>query len=478
MPKQQHCELPNSDEVEVSVLGAMLLSNSAIERVVGMLETPEWRASIAINKCGCEVFYNPKHRLIYEAILQLWNAPNRVSPDIISLSEKMRSDGTLEDAGGTFYISEINRRTPTYAHISNHVRLLLEYHIRRCLIAISAEIISASYDIEHNALDELLTAQSDLQTLQNAITQHTIPQGKIDDVLIERLETAQKLSICPSGYVVLDKFLNGGFRSGQLVLIGARPSIGKSALAACMALNMMQQGHKVLFFTLEMPAEDVFLRMASISSGNSLSTLQTRPNTIKNTLPESYFAMLRERLILDDTTYLDERMLTARTESAARKHGVDVVFVDYLGKLSCSIGHDNEYEQLRVISAALKNLALSQKIPVIALVQLNRAVEATAKQIPSMANIRGSGHLEQDADIIIFPHRQMVEIADENGELYESRDNKTSLIIDKNRSGRTGFLQNALNFEPRLVRFTDNFGNNPQYNDQKIATIEQEDIAF
>jgi replicative DNA helicase len=420
-----------------------------------------------------DAFYFAKHKVIYEAIITLLSYG--ITPDLISLIEQLRKHGTLDKAGGSHYLTEIARLTPTYANISQHTHLLLEFHIKRSLIILSQQITQKSFTADSDALDLLLATQNDLQVITRAITtSKELTGGALSTAAFEGLGKIHKGEVVKTGFYDLDEML-GGLLAGNYVLFGARPGVGKTALALSMAINMLTVGKKVCFFSLEMNATEVWCRLAAIFTGISLRELRTNPYIEQKQVVREFAHWLDSKFIFDGSA-LDELTVQSKVKHYKQKYGIDCVFIDYIGLMQCSVRTSTDNERLERISRSIKLTAMTTEIPIMVLSQLNREVTKRKDGIPCMADLRGSGAMEQDADIIVFPHRPAVVSSDSEGNVVENMSSETMLIVEKHRHGSPGFLKNSIRFVKHLAKF-ENIPLNARGNPPNIRANPPENVV-
>jgi replicative DNA helicase len=444
-------DLPHCEAVEVQIIGAMMLSADALKNVIARLESPEWKATICLSGEPSDAFFNVKHKMIYEAMAMLFRAGNGVN--IVAVTEQLKKNGTLEKAGGSFYVSEICLKTSTYAHLHDHLNLLLEYHIRRSLIMLSTQITQKSLCDDVDALELIVDTQSDYQTILRAIKTGSELAGKeLQISALERLEKMRKGNIIKSGFPVLDNNI-GGFLAGNYILIGARPSLGKTSLALCMAINMINAGKKVCFFSLEMGIEEIWLRIASIYTNIPLRQLRNNPKIAELQVVQELKEWLGDSFIFDFDVKLDELTLQSKMKYYREKYGINCAIVDYLSLMQCSVRTSTTNESLERISRSIKLTAKENDIPIIVLAQLNREVTKRKDGVPCLADLRGSGAMEQDADIVLFLHRPTLKDSSDSGDITETTSSETLLIIEKNRMGVTGYIEDGVRFVNHLAKF-------------------------
>ena len=437
---------PQAIELEEAVLGALMLDNEALSDTIDILK-PEY-------------FYKMEHQKIFDAIIVLFNESKPV--DILTVIEQLKKAGELENIGGAFYITQLTNNVASSANTEYHARIIVEKFIQRSLIQISSTIIKESFDETIDVFDLLSKAEQDLFSVTAGSLRKSYDKMSvlITNAIqnIEELKNKEDgLSGVPSGFSKLDR-VTSGWQKSDLIIIAARPGMGKTALALTMARNIAIN-HKppIGIFSLEMSSEQLVNRL--ISSESEIPSGKLR----KGNLEEYEFVQLHEKIrdlaeapiYIDDTPGLSVFELRAKARRLVKNHGVQIIIVDYLQLMTAGGNKSGNREQeISAISRSLKGIAKELKIPVIALSQLNRGVESrtsTSKR-PILADLRESGAIEQDADIVTFIYRP------EYYKIYEWENSDDSrgqaeIIIAKHRNGS---LENIrLKFINTLAKFSD-----------------------
>ncbi|MEG6522738.1 replicative DNA helicase [Desulfotomaculum sp. 1211_IL3151] len=427
---------PQNIEAEQSVLGAMLLEREAIFRVMEFLKP--------------EDFYRDSHRIIYEVILELAETGQPV--DLITVTNSLRDKGELEKIGGVTYVATLANLVPTAANAEYYARIVEEKALSRALISVTTRISARGYEGSENP-DELLdeAERSILELAQRRSTDSFIP---IKDILIKTFEDIEhvynnrgKITGVPTGFIELDNMTNG-FQPGDLAILAARPSMGKTALAIlCGQYAALKHQIPVAIFSLEMSKEQLVQRM--LCSEAMVDAHKVRTGNIADEdwskLSEAARHLSRAPIYLDDTGAATVREVRSKCRRLKVEKGLGLVVIDYLQLMSGGKRIENRQQEIADISRKLKGLAKELHVPVLALSQLSRAVESRTDKRPMMSDLRESGSIEQDADIIMFIYRD---------EYYNPDSEKkgiAEIIIAKQRNGSVGSVE--LGFFREFVKF-------------------------
>ncbi len=430
---------PQNLEAEESVLGGLMIDHTAIIRVADILKT--------------EDFYKPVHAAIYGAFLKLFE--KRQPIDILTVTNALKEAGQLESVGGATYLTSLAERVPTASHIEHYAKLVKEKKILRELINTSAEISEGAFA----SPEDIATLLDQIESKIFSISQGSVSQKffQIKDELksayerIERLHQGDgSMRGVPTGFTGLDNILSG-FQKSDLVIIGARPSVGKTSLVLNMAAHAaIKCGLPVGIFSIEMSREQVVDRIIAAEAGVALWKLRTGKLRDENDfalIQNSLDTLSRTPLFIDDSpspSILQMRAMARRLQS---EHGLAMIIVDYLQLIQPKTGSDNVVSQITEISRGLKGLARELNVPVIALSQLSRGVESRETGIPRLADLRDSGSIEQDADVVMFIYRK-----DRNKVGLDPADeNIAELIVAKHRNGPLGTVQ--VRFDPDTTTF-------------------------
>ncbi|MGB2246343.1 MAG: replicative DNA helicase [Alcanivorax sediminis] len=432
---------PNSVEAEQAILGGLLLNNSAWDDVA--------------ERVGSRDFYRKAHRQIFEVIAQLVEEENPC--DLVTVSQALNQLGQLEDIGGMTYLSELARNTPSAANITAYAEIVRERSILRQLINVSHDVAASAFNPEgRKSLEILDKAESAIFEIAEQQKKGSGPQDiksvlkKAVDRIDELYKNKSAITGVTTGFDELDK-MTGGLQPSDMVVIAGRPSMGKTTFAMNLCENVaIKAGKPVLVFSMEMPAESIVMRMLA-SLGRINQTSVRSGNLEKDDWPRitSAIHMLSEqKFYIDDTPALSPLEMRARARRVARECGGEIgaIMVDYLQLMQVP-GVDNRVNEISEISRSLKGIAKELNCPVLALSQLNRSLEQRPNKRPVMSDLRESGAIEQDADLITFLYRDEVYNKDTNEK------GVAEVIIGKQRNGPIGTVRLA--FQGQFSRFDD-----------------------
>ncbi|WP_420934188.1 replicative DNA helicase [Alteromonas sp. A081] len=435
---------PHSIEAEQSVLGSMLIDPESWDKVAELVTETD--------------FYNRSHQIIFKAITRLLNISNPI--DLITVSEELEKHDQLEDAGGFAYLGELAKNTPSSANVVSYAKIISERAITRELIGVAHEIAEIGYNPEgRDSADILDLAESRVFEIAERRTGENEGPRNVESVLgktIDRLEelvkTNKEVTGVTTGFTDLDK-KTSGLQPSDLIIVAARPSMGKTTFAMNLVENaMMAEEKPVLVFSLEMPSEQIMMRMLASLSRVDQTKIRTAQlddedwARISNTM-----AMLKDkdRLFVDDSSGLTPMDVRSRARKLARERGgISLIMIDYLQLMRVPSLSENRTLEIAEISRSLKALAKELEVPVVALSQLNRTLEQRADKRPVNSDLRESGSIEQDADLIMFIYRDEV--------YHENSEDKgiAEIIIGKQRNGPIG--TSRLTFQGQFSRF-DNY---------------------
>jgi replicative DNA helicase len=436
---------PQAIDLEAVVLGAMLIDKKGVDEVIDILHK--------------DVFYVEAHQHIFEAVFQLFQEAQPI--DLLTVSNKLKTNEKLDVVGGDYYLIELTRKVGSSAHIEFHARIILQKFVQRSLIKISTEIIEDSYADNKDVFDLLDEAEAKLYEVTQGNLKKSVETAQ-DLVIqakqkIEEISNKDGLSGIPSGYDKLDK-LTSGWQPSDLVIIAARPGMGKTALTLSMARNIaVNTNIPVAFFSLEMSSVQLITRL--ISSETGLTSEKLRTGKLEKheweQLNVKAKALESAPLYIDDTPSLSIFDLRAKARRLASQHKIKLIIIDYLQLMTAGSSQKggNREQEISTISRNLKALAKELDIPVIALSQLSRAVETRGgSKRPLLSDLRESGAIEQDADIVSFIYRpEYYKIDEWDDEDQSPTDGQAELIIAKHRNG--GLENIRLKFIGELGRF-------------------------
>ncbi|WP_029822298.1 replicative DNA helicase, partial [Vibrio parahaemolyticus] len=423
---------PHSLEAEQSVIGGLLLDNERWDTVAERVVASD--------------FYSRPHRLIFEGVKTILESGKPL--DLITLSEHLERHEQLEDVGGFAYLADLAKNTPSAANINAYADIVAERAIVRGLIGVANEIADAGYDPQGRSSEDLIDmAESKVFAIAESRTSENEGPQNVDNILEKTLERIELLYKTPqdgvtgvdTGFTDLNK-KTAGLQGSDLVIVAARPSMGKTTFAMNLCENAaMQQDKPVLIFSLEMPAEQLMMRMlASLSrvDQTKIRTGQLDDEDWARISSTMGILMQKKNMYIDDSSGLTPTEVRSRARRVAREHGgLSMIMVDYLQLMRVPSLTDNRTLEIAEISRSLKALAKELNVPVVALSQLNRSLEQRADKRPVNSDLRESGSIEQDADLIMFIYRDEVYHPDSP---YKGT---AEIIIGKQRNGPIGSVR-------------------------------------
>jgi len=427
---------PHNLDAEIATLGAILLEPSAVTRVVDYVRA--------------EDFYRSAHGNIYEAVVSLWDRGESI--DLITLTDELQKNGTLERVGGAAYISSLTTAVPTSANVEYYAQIVRETSLRRRLIRLAAELTERCFDDTIPTREVLEEAERRIFELaETNQTQSFLPARDVVKRTVQAIErlyhNQETYTGVPTGFHALDH-MTSGFQNSEFIVVGARPSVGKTALALSMAANIAIGSHiPVGFFTLEMSDMALMQRLVASEARIGSQVIRTgmlRPADFAN-LTNAAGRIYEAPLWISDTPGMRLLDLRAQARRMVSQHGVRIFFIDYITLINNENQEMARHEQIADISRSLKALARELEVPVVALSQVTRDTEGKR---PLLSNIRESGSIEQDADVVIFLHRErnLERDTTETLDVIE-----TDLILAKQRNGPVGTIKLA--FVPRYTKF-------------------------
>jgi len=440
---------PQNIEAEASLLGAILIDGDALVKIADVVTATD--------------FFDARHQHIYEAILRLYEKRSPI--DVLTLSDELKNSGFLDMIGGASYLTELTNFVPTAAHVEQYADIVAQKAMRRRLIKNSQEITNLGFD-ESKALRDLIEeAEMRLfEVSQKHIKQNVVSLETILAESFDRLDDLHKdkgkIRGIPTGYKALDSVLAGLQRS-DLFVIAARPSMGKSALVLNLAHNIaIQSKESILLFSLEMSKEQLVDRLLAMESGVDAWALRTGNLTDADfeKIGRAMGTLSEANIFIDDSPGITVSDLRTKARRLAHQHGVGLIIVDYLQLMSggSRFGNsDNRVQEVSEISRGLKGVARELNVPVIALSQLSRSVESRSSQIPQQADLRESGSIEQDSDVVAFIYRE-----DYYNPETENK-NIMTILIKKHRNGPTGNVDLYFDRDKQRIRSLDTKRSDP-----------------
>lgn len=430
---------PQNIEAEQSILGSLLIDPDAIIKIGSFLRA--------------EDFYREAHQIIYRAILALHE--RRLPADFVTVTDELVRQGQLDLVGGPAYLASLINLVPTSVHVEHYGRIVERTGLMRRLITAASEIAALAYE-EREESDEIIDQAERIlfDVSQRRLNKSLVPISDVVKTYYDHIEYLvehrdETLGV-PTGFLDLDRLL-GGLQPSDLIIIAARPGVGKSSLATSIASNVALKSNGVVaIFTLEMSAEQLVQRM--IASQTGIDSQRLRLGRIEDLEWEQFTrasGVLSEAAIfIDDSPSPSPMEIRTKSRRLAAEYDLDLIIIDYLQLMQAGDRRsENRVQEISYISRALKGLARELNVPVIALSQLSRAVEARQDKRPVLSDLRESGSIEQDADIVMFIYRD--EMYDEDSD----RANIADIIVAKHRNGPTDTV--ALRFEPKLTKFAD-----------------------
>ena len=436
---------PQNIEAEQAVLGAMLIDKEAIAKATELLSADD--------------FYREAHRVIFSAMLELYNKNEAV--DMVTVTEILKRDNKLEDIGGIAYITSLANVVLTAANVKYHAEIVAEKSVLRQLVRVSTEIAAMGYEANDDVGTLLDTAESRILEISNRKKKADFTP--INDILMDSVQSIESLlqnkgglTGLPAGFADLDK-LTSGLHPSDFIILAARPSMGKTALALNIVQNVALRAHKaiggeprsVAFFSLEMSKEQLVNRMLCAEAGIDSQRLRVGEMHDEDWthLWDACDTMSRAKIYIDDTAGITAMDMRSRARRLKAEHGLDLIVVDYLQLMQGSGKRNNSgdrQQEVSEMSRSLKALARELDVPVLALSQLSRSVESRQVKRPMLSDLRESGSLEQDADIVAFLYRE---------DYYnpDTENKHTELIIAKHRNGPVDTVN--LFFQKQFTKF-------------------------
>lgn len=435
---------PQAVEFEEAVLGAVLIDNSAINQVIDILKP--------------ESFYKTEHQIIFEVVKDLFG--NSQPVDILTVANELRNTARLSDIGGEYYLVNLSQKVSSSAHSEFHARIIVQKHIQREMIRVAGDIMEMAYDETTDVFDLLDSAEQDLfEVAHGNVTKNYETAMDLVKEAISKIEDISKkegLSGIPSGFTKVDR-VTAGWQPSDLIILAARPGMGKTAFVLSMARNMaIDHNRAVAVFSLEMSSVQLITRLISGETG--LSSEKLRKGTLDDhewqQLLTKVKALEKAPLYIDDTPAISIFDLRAKCRRLVAQSNIQMIVIDYLQLMTAGgKSNGNREQEISTISRSLKSIAKELNVPVIALSQLSRAVETRGgNKRPLLSDLRESGAIEQDADIVSFIYRpEYYDITEwEDGSPCEGQ---AEFIIAKHRNG--GLENIKLRFQGSMAKFSD-----------------------
>ena len=432
--------MPQDLVAEKSLLGAIIINNDVLPEVLSIVRPRD--------------FYEPRHQLIFQAICDLYDHHKPI--DLLTLTSELKSKKQLNEIGKASYLAELSNFVPAASHAKAYAEIIERNSVRRRLIAAGTQIAESAYEDDVNTDDLIGSAEKELFEVSDKIIKSDyVPMDELLVDAFDRIEELHKnkgaLRGLKTGFRDIDK-KTAGFQKGDLVIIGARPAMGKTTFAQNLAYNIASINKKgVLFFSMEMAANEIVDRMISDVSGVDNWKMRTGNLTDEELqkIGDALADMDEIPIYIDSTSSMTIMELRNKARRAMHDHDIGIVIVDYLQLISGSNRYaGNRVQEVSEVSRGLKILARELSIPVIALAQLSRNVTGRDDPRPVLSDLRDSGSIEQDADLVMFLHRP--DYYKQNQDDYEET-HITELLIAKHRHGAVGKIE--LYFHPELLRF-------------------------
>lgn len=453
--KQSKIILPYDEEAEKSILGSIILDTEAMIKVVDFLLPKD--------------FYKKGHQIIYSIMQELYETNEPI--DILSISSKLKEKNLEKEIGGISYLTLLINSVPSPAHILHYAKIVQKKRILRDLITASHQIHQLAYE-DNNDIDIILdeAEQKIFSIAQSSIKQDFIPIKSLLEEAFERIEKlnqdSKSLRGIPTGFYDLDNYL-AGFQKSDLIILAARPGLGKSAFCLDIAKHIaINEKLPVAIFNLEMSRDQIVDRLIASQANIDLWKLRTGKNFSLSSdnnedndfkkINNAMATLAEAPIFINDMPIINVIQIKAVARRLQAKYGLGIIILDYLQLMQSRNNYENRVQEISEISRSLKNLARELNVPILAISQLSRAVEQRSPQIPKLADLRESGSIEQDADVVLFIYREDKDKKDSD------KKNIASIIIAKHRNGPIGtvnlyFDENTVSFKNLDKNHTENF---------------------
>ena len=426
---------PHDIQAEMSLLGAVMLNYKCWSSVADLISPDD--------------FYRQANSVIWHAMERIMDNADPI--DIVSLSAELQGMRELENCGGIAYLMQIGEFVPTSSNVAMYARIVKEHSNRRRVIEQANIAMTEAYDVDSNAAAIMDTLVESVGTLSNNI--NSTPH--VDDFIEEELHnilgrTVSDMAGIKTGFLAMDD-LTSGFRPGELFILGARPSMGKSALALQCAINVARNGGSVMFASIEMSSAMVTQRIISLMTGINGKRIQNKvmDEYEKRLISSARVELLDTKMYITADNRMDIHKIRAKASRLKREHGLQILFIDYLQMIESK--GDNRTREIGVISRGLKSIAKELNVCVVALSSLSRAVEKRDDKRPMMSDLRESGDIESDADVVAFLYRPMYYA--NMSQRIDMESEEAEILVAKNRNGEVGECR--LQFTPSKARFDD-----------------------
>lgn len=431
---------PHNIEAEQAILGGLMLDSEIWDELTGLIDTSD--------------FYRPAHKKIFDAIKTLYR--KGLTADIVVLSNHLQQINEMEAVGGTKYLAELIEKTSSTAYIEQYAKIVRDKALVRKMISTSQKIAEEGLTESYEDVERYLeSSESEIFNVAQTGTSKKGLTGPSELVQLSIKKIEEMMSLkgnvtgIPTGFVELDE-MTAGFHGGELIIVAARPSMGKTALGLNLVAHAaLREKKSVAFFSVEMPQEQLMMRILASEAKINLNKIRIGQIDDKSwgRLISTAAQLSESKLYINDTSSISPLDIRSIARKQKSKHGLDMIMIDYLQLMSMNQKMESREREVAEISKSLKALAKELDIPVIALAQINRGVEGRADRRPMLSDLRESGSIEQDADVIMMIYRND----------YYEKDNPTGaaeLIIGKQRNGPVGTVK--LSWEPSLGRFSNN----------------------
>lgn len=435
-------QLPCNIEAEIGVLGSIILDPEAIAQVADFLKPDD--------------FYRETHRTLYTTILKLY--AGRIPPDVITLSDELERIGKLEEVGGSYHLISLVNEVPTSGNVEYYAGIVARLGVCRRLIHVAGQIAAIAYEQAENALqlaEQLLFSIERKTNTSGFASMSDVMYDFINDLTQVHENKVEYIGV-PTGFTDLDDTLSG-LQKTDLIILAGRPGMGKSAAGMGMVYNAARKGFKCAVFSLEMGKRQLALRLTAMHSGKDIQSIRNGwlDDADWQDIVDTHDALSELPIWINDTSGNPIASMRSQLRRLVSEHGIDLIVVDYLQLIDPPEDkkrRDNRVNEISEITRGLKGIAKEFNVPVLALAQLSRAVESRALKVPQLSDLRESGSIENDADVVLFVYRQDY-YEEKDGVLPENRTrpHEADIIIAKHRNGSEGTV--TLHFDGSKTQF-------------------------